>query len=141
MSQSFGRIKKWIQHAEKSVNLSVLAGGQYDDRIGYFVQPCIVETKDPKDPIMQEVSPGTAWLLFLPALLGVGHHQLKARPGLCDRRVCESMLLELYFQVLRVVPVFFFSSLHLIYFYLKPFSCHSAIRSHFGWLPIVKKVK
>ncbi|XP_061457153.1 delta-1-pyrroline-5-carboxylate dehydrogenase, mitochondrial isoform X2 [Rhineura floridana] len=53
-NKSFERIKKWLQHAETSPNLNILAGGGCDDKVGYFVQPCIIETKDPKDPIMQE---------------------------------------------------------------------------------------
>ncbi|XP_051844330.1 delta-1-pyrroline-5-carboxylate dehydrogenase, mitochondrial [Antechinus flavipes] len=53
-AKSFGRIKKWLEHARSSPNLSILAGGQCDDSVGYFVQPCIVESKDPKDPIMKE---------------------------------------------------------------------------------------
>uniref|UniRef100_A0A8D0G339 Multifunctional fusion protein n=1 Tax=Sphenodon punctatus TaxID=8508 RepID=A0A8D0G339_SPHPU len=52
--KSFGRIKRWIKHAETSPNLSILAGGKCDDKVGYFVEPCIIESKDPKDPIMQE---------------------------------------------------------------------------------------
>uniref|UniRef100_A0A674JYX0 Multifunctional fusion protein n=1 Tax=Terrapene triunguis TaxID=2587831 RepID=A0A674JYX0_9SAUR len=52
--KSFARIKKWIQHAKTSPNLSILAGGTCDDTVGYFVEPCIVESKDPKDPIMEE---------------------------------------------------------------------------------------
>jgi 1-pyrroline-5-carboxylate dehydrogenase len=31
-----------------------LGGGQYDDSIGYYIQPTIVETKDPKDKIITE---------------------------------------------------------------------------------------
>ncbi|XP_063001232.1 delta-1-pyrroline-5-carboxylate dehydrogenase, mitochondrial [Elgaria multicarinata webbii] len=53
-NKSFERIRKWIKHAETSPNLSILAGGGCDDKVGYFVQPCIIETTDPKDPIMQE---------------------------------------------------------------------------------------
>ncbi|XP_066493338.1 delta-1-pyrroline-5-carboxylate dehydrogenase, mitochondrial [Tiliqua scincoides] len=52
--KAFGRIKKWIKHAETSPILSILAGGRCEDKVGYFVEPCIIETKDPKDPIMQE---------------------------------------------------------------------------------------
>ncbi|XP_034609556.1 delta-1-pyrroline-5-carboxylate dehydrogenase, mitochondrial [Trachemys scripta elegans] len=52
--KSFARIKKWLQHAKTSPNLSILAGGTCDDTVGYFVEPCIVESKDPKDPIMEE---------------------------------------------------------------------------------------
>ncbi|XP_028921221.1 delta-1-pyrroline-5-carboxylate dehydrogenase, mitochondrial isoform X2 [Ornithorhynchus anatinus] len=51
---SFGRIKKWIEHAKSSPNLSILAGGKCDDSVGYFVEPCIIESKDPQDSIMKE---------------------------------------------------------------------------------------
>ncbi|XP_036602840.1 delta-1-pyrroline-5-carboxylate dehydrogenase, mitochondrial [Trichosurus vulpecula] len=53
-AKSFGRIKKWLEHVQSSPNLSILAGGQCDDSVGYFVQPCIVESKDPQDPILKE---------------------------------------------------------------------------------------
>ncbi|KAG8506624.1 Delta-1-pyrroline-5-carboxylate dehydrogenase, mitochondrial [Galemys pyrenaicus] len=52
--QSFGRIKRWLEHARSSPSLSVLAGGRCDDSVGYFVEPCIIESKDPQDPIMKE---------------------------------------------------------------------------------------
>ncbi|XP_076124317.1 delta-1-pyrroline-5-carboxylate dehydrogenase, mitochondrial [Alosa pseudoharengus] len=52
--KSFARIKKWLDHAKSSPNLTVIAGGKCDDSKGYFVEPTIVETKDPKDAIMCE---------------------------------------------------------------------------------------
>uniref|UniRef100_A0A8C2QRM6 Multifunctional fusion protein n=1 Tax=Capra hircus TaxID=9925 RepID=A0A8C2QRM6_CAPHI len=58
-AKSFSRIRKWLGHARSSPSLTILAGGQCDDSVGYFVEPCIVETKDPQDPIMKEGrSPG-----------------------------------------------------------------------------------
>lgn len=83
--QSFGRIQKWIRHAETSPNLSILAGGGCDDKVGYFVQPCIIETKDPKDPIMQEVSLET-WLVGL-------EEPLLAASGLASCRTLSSQCL------------------------------------------------
>ncbi|GCC32700.1 hypothetical protein chiPu_0011164 [Chiloscyllium punctatum] len=53
-NKSFARIKKWIEHAQSSPNLTIISGGKYDDNIGYFVEPSIIETKDPQDPIMKE---------------------------------------------------------------------------------------
>lgn len=53
-AKSFSRIRKWLGHARSSPSLTILAGGQCDDSVGYFVEPCIVETKDPQDPIMKE---------------------------------------------------------------------------------------
>lgn len=53
--QSFGRIKKWLDHAKSSPNLTIIAGGKCDDKKGYFVEPTIIETKDPQEAIMNEV--------------------------------------------------------------------------------------
>ncbi|KAM4741364.1 delta-1-pyrroline-5-carboxylate dehydrogenase, mitochondrial [Anableps anableps] len=52
--KSFARIKRWLDHAKSSPNLSIIAGGNCDDRKGYFVEPTIIVTKDPQDPIMSE---------------------------------------------------------------------------------------
>lgn len=52
--KSFNRIKKWLDHAKSSPNLNVIAGGNCDDKKGYFVEPTIVETKDPQEAIMNE---------------------------------------------------------------------------------------
>lgn len=51
---AFNRISGFIDHAKNSSGLSILGGGQYDDSIGYYIQPTIVETKDPKDKIITE---------------------------------------------------------------------------------------
>uniref|UniRef100_A0A7N6AUF7 Multifunctional fusion protein n=1 Tax=Anabas testudineus TaxID=64144 RepID=A0A7N6AUF7_ANATE len=52
--KSFARIKKWLDHAKSSPNLKIIAGGKCDDKTGYFVEPTIVETTDPRDAIMNE---------------------------------------------------------------------------------------
>ncbi|XP_047204535.1 delta-1-pyrroline-5-carboxylate dehydrogenase, mitochondrial [Girardinichthys multiradiatus] len=52
--KSFARIKRWLDHAKSSPNLSIIAGGHCDDRKGYFVEPTVIVTKDPQDPIMNE---------------------------------------------------------------------------------------
>ncbi|XP_048777187.2 delta-1-pyrroline-5-carboxylate dehydrogenase, mitochondrial-like isoform X2 [Ostrea edulis] len=52
--KAFKRIKSYIDNAKNSSNLSVVAGGNCDDSQGYFVEPTILETKDPQDVIMQE---------------------------------------------------------------------------------------
>ncbi|XP_013855576.1 delta-1-pyrroline-5-carboxylate dehydrogenase, mitochondrial [Austrofundulus limnaeus] len=52
--KSFARIRKWLDHAKSSPNLSIIAGGRCDDQKGYFVEPTIIEAKDPQDPIMNE---------------------------------------------------------------------------------------
>ncbi|XP_073426400.1 delta-1-pyrroline-5-carboxylate dehydrogenase, mitochondrial [Dendrobates tinctorius] len=52
--KSFRRIQGWINHARESPSLTILAGGKCDDRVGYFVEPTIIESKDPKEKIMSE---------------------------------------------------------------------------------------
>lgn len=52
--KAFARIKSYIDHARSSSNLEIIGGGQYDDSKGYFIQPTIVQTKDPHDKIMTE---------------------------------------------------------------------------------------
>ncbi|XP_054472842.1 delta-1-pyrroline-5-carboxylate dehydrogenase, mitochondrial [Anoplopoma fimbria] len=52
--KSFARIKKYLDHAKSSSSLKVIAGGNCDDSKGYFVEPTIIETTDPRDAIMSE---------------------------------------------------------------------------------------
>nr|XP_022912715.1 delta-1-pyrroline-5-carboxylate dehydrogenase, mitochondrial [Onthophagus taurus] len=52
--KAFNRIKGYIDHAKKSSNLEVIGGGKCDDSTGYFIEPTIVQSKDPKDKIMVE---------------------------------------------------------------------------------------
>jgi len=53
-SKAFDRISGYIEHAKKSSNTEIVAGGQYDNSKGYFIQPTIIESKDPKDKLMTE---------------------------------------------------------------------------------------
>jgi 1-pyrroline-5-carboxylate dehydrogenase len=34
--------------------LKIIAGGQYDDSVGYYVYPTLVESKNPKSKLMVE---------------------------------------------------------------------------------------
>ncbi|XP_060657202.1 delta-1-pyrroline-5-carboxylate dehydrogenase, mitochondrial [Drosophila nasuta] len=52
--KAFKRITGYIEHAKNSSNLEIIAGGTYSDSKGYFINPTIVVTKDPKDRIMTE---------------------------------------------------------------------------------------
>lgn len=52
--KAFKRITGYIEHAKSSSNLEIIAGGTYSDSKGYFINPTIVVSKDPKDRIMTE---------------------------------------------------------------------------------------
>lgn len=47
--RAFAKHKKAIARAKRSKTLDVLAGGQVDDSVGWFVRPTIVEGGDPTD--------------------------------------------------------------------------------------------
>ncbi|KAK0166463.1 hypothetical protein PV328_004883 [Microctonus aethiopoides] len=53
-ANAFKRIVSYIEHAKKSENLEIIGGGKYDDSRGYFIEPTIVVSKDPKDKIITE---------------------------------------------------------------------------------------
>lgn len=52
--KAFDQIKGYIEFAKNSPDLQIIAGGGYDDSIGYFIQPTIVQTKNPKNKIITE---------------------------------------------------------------------------------------
>jgi len=52
--KSFNRIKGYIDHAKSGPNTSIVAGGTYDDSVGYFVQPTVIQTTSTEDPCFKE---------------------------------------------------------------------------------------
>lgn len=52
--KAFKRIASYIDHARQCPNLEILAGGNYDQSKGYFIEPTIVLTTDPNDKIIRE---------------------------------------------------------------------------------------
>jgi 1-pyrroline-5-carboxylate dehydrogenase len=51
--RSFATQKKAIDRAKRSRKLSVVAGGSYDDSVGYFVRPTVVVASDPTDEMLK----------------------------------------------------------------------------------------
>ncbi len=47
--RAFAKHKKAIDRAHATSHLDVVAGGTYDDSVGYFVRPTVVESSDPTD--------------------------------------------------------------------------------------------
>ena len=52
--RAFDRIAAYIEKAKADPNVTVLAGGNCDKSVGYFVEPTILETKDPQSLTMCE---------------------------------------------------------------------------------------
>ena len=51
--KAFQNITGYIEHA-RGDGSKILAGGTYDDAVGWFIQPTLVETPDPKSRLMRE---------------------------------------------------------------------------------------
>jgi 1-pyrroline-5-carboxylate dehydrogenase len=49
--RSFGRLTAAIDRARATDSIEVLAGGTYDDSVGYFVRPTLLVGTDPRDDI------------------------------------------------------------------------------------------
>ena len=52
--KAFQRLASYVEHAKASPNCSILAGGGYDDSVGYFVEPTIVQVTTPEERIFKE---------------------------------------------------------------------------------------
>jgi 1-pyrroline-5-carboxylate dehydrogenase len=52
--KSFDNIKRYIDNVKESDQASILVGGNCDKSIGYFIEPTVIEAKDPKYVTMCE---------------------------------------------------------------------------------------
>ncbi|HKJ79843.1 MAG TPA: aldehyde dehydrogenase family protein, partial [Prolixibacteraceae bacterium] len=50
---SFDKLAKYIDQAKKDKNVEVIAGGGYDKSKGYFIEPTVILTTDPKYTTME----------------------------------------------------------------------------------------
>lgn len=49
--RAFGRLARTIERVRVADHLRIVAGGTYDDSVGYFVRPTVVLSDDPTDEI------------------------------------------------------------------------------------------
>lgn len=52
--KAFDNIVSYIEYAKNSPEAEILVGGDYDDSVGYFIYPTIVQTTNPKMKLMEE---------------------------------------------------------------------------------------
>jgi 1-pyrroline-5-carboxylate dehydrogenase len=52
--KSFNSITKYIDNVKKDKKASILVGGRYDKKKGWFIEPTVIEAKDPKYVTMCE---------------------------------------------------------------------------------------
>jgi 1-pyrroline-5-carboxylate dehydrogenase len=63
--KSFDKLAKYIDAAKKDSNVEIIAGGNYDKSMGYFIEPTIIVAKDPKYVTMCEELFGPVLTLFV----------------------------------------------------------------------------
>lgn len=63
--KSYQTIKNYIEKAKKDPACKILVGGKCNDKEGYFVQPTIIETKNPKSTTMCEEIFGPVLTLYV----------------------------------------------------------------------------
>ncbi len=51
---AFKKITGYIEQARKDKDAEIIVGGAYDDKVGYFIEPTVILTTDPKYLTMQE---------------------------------------------------------------------------------------
>ena len=63
--KSFDSIASYIDWAKGDASCSILVGGGYDKSVGYFIEPTIIETTDPKAKTMCEEIFGPVLTLYI----------------------------------------------------------------------------
>jgi 1-pyrroline-5-carboxylate dehydrogenase len=62
---SFNRILGYVEHAKDSNEAEILAGGKGDKSEGYFIEPTVVQTTNPRFKLMQEEIFGPVLTLYV----------------------------------------------------------------------------
>ena len=64
-AKSYQTIKNYIEKAKKDPKSKILVGGKCDDKEGYFIQPTVIETKNPKSITMCEEIFGPVLTIYI----------------------------------------------------------------------------
>ena len=51
---AFKTICEYIEYAKSSPDMEIITGGGYDDSVGYFIEPTVVVSREPKSKLMVE---------------------------------------------------------------------------------------
>jgi 1-pyrroline-5-carboxylate dehydrogenase len=76
---AFRDITAYIQHAKDSSEAEILCGGEWDDTEGYYIQPTMVETTNPRFKLMEEEIFGPVMTVYV-----YDDNDLDATLELCD---------------------------------------------------------
>jgi 1-pyrroline-5-carboxylate dehydrogenase len=64
-ASAFASIRDYIEYARKSSEAEIVAGGGCDDKVGYFIEPTVVLTTDPKFKLLREEIFGPVLTVFV----------------------------------------------------------------------------
>jgi 1-pyrroline-5-carboxylate dehydrogenase len=94
--KAFVRLKEYLDRAKKDRGVTILAGGNADDRKGWFVEPTLIQVKDPRYRTMCEelfgpiltlyVYPDKDWLATIQLVDGTSPYALTGAVFSQDRR-------------------------------------------------------
>lgn len=62
---AYESITSYIDYAKNSSEADIVVGGEYDDQVGYFIQPTIIRTTNPHFKLMQEEIFGPVLTLYV----------------------------------------------------------------------------
>ncbi len=62
---AFATITSYIQHANDSSEAEILCGGSWDDAEGYYIEPTVVETTNPRFKLMEEEIFGPVMTIYV----------------------------------------------------------------------------
>lgn len=62
---AYRKIVEYIELARSSSETEILAGGAYDDQVGYFIEPTVVLTRNPRHRLMEEEIFGPVVTLYV----------------------------------------------------------------------------
>jgi len=62
---AFATITSYIQYAKDSTEAEILCGGAWDDAVGYYIEPTVVETTNPRFKLMEEEIFGPVMTIFV----------------------------------------------------------------------------
>ena len=62
---AFNSIKEYIEYAKNSEDAEIISGGNYDDSLGFFIEPTTILTTNPKFKTMEEEIFGPVLTIFL----------------------------------------------------------------------------
>jgi 1-pyrroline-5-carboxylate dehydrogenase len=63
--EAFDRIVGYIEYARESQGLEILAGGTYDDSVGYFIEPTVVLSTNPESKMLEDEIFGPVLTVFV----------------------------------------------------------------------------